>query len=223
MRRNPLVTGYVYHIFNKSIAKYVIFNNNGEFLRFLNVIRYYQHDKPGVEFSHFVRYLDSNKEFINLGDVFKNKKKLVEIIAYCLMPTHFHLVLKQLIDGGVSIFMNNIQNSYTRYFNIKHRRMGPLWASRFKSVLASSDEHLLQLTRYVHLNPVEAKIVKKPQDWEMSSYKEYLLKNKSKAAICKFCDILQINPNSYKYLVEDEDSYREDLERLSDLFIDSEE
>jgi putative transposase len=79
------------------------------------------------------------------------------------MPTHIHLVLRQLKDGGISKFMSNILNSYSRYFNIKHNRKGPLWEGRFRKVLVGSDEQLLHLTRYVHLNPVTACLVDKPK------------------------------------------------------------
>ena len=70
--------------------------------------------------------------------------------------------------------MRRLLNSYTRYFNEKIKRKGPLWEGRFKKVLVNSDEQLLHLTRYVHLNPVSAGIVEKPEDWPCSSYREYI-------------------------------------------------
>lgn len=221
MRRVPLVTGNVYHVFNRSISKFVIFNDNLEFLRFLSAILYYQREKPGAEFSKFINLSDSKMSLFGKDDFLKNKTKMIEIIAYCLMPTHFHLVLEQLVDGGISKFLNNVQNSYSRYFNIKHNRKGPLWESRFKDVLVDSDEQLLHLTRYLHLNPVKAMLVKKPEDWQMSSYREYLLQIEPKHKVCDYNKLLAIEPASYQEFTNDHHSYQADLRNRKDLFLDA--
>jgi putative transposase len=156
MRKEKLVNGKVYHILNKSIAGFEIFKDGMHCSRIIKVIRYYQKEKPLVRFSDFIK-TDKTKQNKYPAKVFSpSRESLVEIIAYCIMPTHFHLILKQLKDRGISIFMNNIQNSYTRYFNIRHKRKGPLWQGRFKNVLVDNDEYLLHLTRYIHLNPVTA-------------------------------------------------------------------
>jgi putative transposase len=204
MRRDLLIVGQIYHIFTKSIAEFSIFNNNSEFLRMLEIIHYYQIEKPEVKFSKFTK---SQK----VRDTNLNKEKLVEIVAYCLMPTHLHLVLKQLKQNGISIFMSNILNSYTRYFNIKHNRKGPLWEGRFKNVLVESDEHLLHLTRYIHLNPVTAYLIDKPEEWPASSYNEYLLNAEDKNKLCNYDKIMNIEPVSYKKFVEDRASYQREL------------
>jgi putative transposase len=98
-------------------------------------------------------------------------EQLVEVVAYCIMQTHFHLILKQVTEDGIAKFMGRILNGYSRYFNSLHSRVGPLWTGRFKNVLIRNDEHLLHLTRYIHLNPVSAGLVTKPEDWDYSSYK----------------------------------------------------
>ncbi len=222
MRKDVLVVGEIYHIFNKSIAEFKIFNNTSEFLRMLNVIRYYQMEKPLIRFSDFLR---SSK--VQLGDVNisfpdrSNKEKLVEIIAYCLMPTHIHLILKQLKEDGISIFMNRILNSYTRYFNIRHKRKGPLWEGRFKNILVTTDEQLIHITRYIHLNPVTAYLVDKPEKWPASSYREYLLKVNERDKICKYDEILNIDQISYKDFVENRISYQRELAKIKNLLIEN--
>ena len=222
MRKDVLVVGEIYHIFNKSIAEFNIFNNTSEFLRMLNVIRYYQTEKPLIKFSDFLR-----SSRVQLGDVNisfpdrSNKEKLVEIIAYCLMPTHIHLILKQLKEDGISIFMNRILNSYTRYFNIRHKRKGPLWEGRFKNILVTTDEQLIHITRYVHLNPVTAYLVDKPEKWLASSYREYLLKVNEMDKICKYDEILNIDQISYKDFVEDRISYQRELAKIKNLLIEN--
>jgi len=205
-----IVTGEVYHVFNKSISEFKIFNSESDFLRIKNVIRYYQIEKQPVKFSEFEERKVKNYTF--------NNKKLVEIICYCLMPTHIHLVVKQLIDLGISKFMNNILNSYSRYFNIKHNRKGPLWEGRFKKVLVETDEQLLHLTRYIHLNPTTAYLVDKPIDWEYSSYKEYI--SDCNERICKYEDIIDIKPDAYKTFVEDRISYQRELAKIRGLILE---
>ena len=207
----PIVTGEIYHIYNKSIAEFVIFNNDDEFLRMKELIRYYQVEQL-VKFSEF-KELKSGmlKEY--------NGEKLIEIICYCLMPTHLHLVVKQLKENGVLNFMRNLSNSYSHYFNIKHNRKGPLWEGRFKKVLVKADEQLLHLTRYVHLNPVTAYLVNDPIEWKWSSYREYIYEN-NEDTICEYDKILDINMNSYKSFVEDRISYQRELAKIKGLMID---
>ena len=218
-RKNPLRTGEVYHIFNKSIAGFKIFNNDSAISRIVALLKYYQINQSPFKFSYFIKANQKEKpEFLwRLG---AEKSHLVEIIAYCIMPTHLHLILKQMKDKGISIFMNNILNSYSRYFNIRYKRKGPLWEGRFKNVLITTDEQLLHLTRYIHLNPVTAFLVDKPHSWNASSYNEYLLNVDEDKKICIYKAILNIEPNVYKSFVEDRVSYQRDLKRIKDLIFE---
>lgn len=183
----------------------------------LEVIRYYQRQKPELKFSKFIQLEKTSQ--ISKKDYLSGNEKLVDLIAYCLMPTHVHLVLKQLKDNGVSTFMCNILNSYSKYFNTKHGRRGPLWETRFKSVLVESDEYLLHLTRYVHLNPSTAMLVDKPENWKFSSYQEYLSQS-NEDCFCKYDDILDITPHSYKNFVEDRISYQQKLAKIKTLLLE---
>jgi len=222
-RKQTLVTGEVYHIFNKSIAEYKIFNNDPDFLRMINVICYYQREKPGLKFSDFIRSPEAkNNHLPPQGWEKGDKEKLVEIIAYCVMPTHLHLAVKQLKENGISIFMGNILNSYAKYFNTKHERKGPLWEGKFQNILIETDEQLLHLTRYIHLNPTTAYLVDKPEDWLISSYREYLFSTDNRR-ICKYEDILDIEPRDYKKFVENRISYQRELAKIKHLLIDEEQ
>lgn len=220
MRKDRLVIGETYHIYNKSIAEYIIYNNEEEFLRMLSVICYYRGERPEVSFSRFLRDNNAEKDHSKNSYVLQDKKALVEIISYCLMPTHFHLILKQLVDNGMSIFMSNVGNSYARYFNLKHKRKGPLWEGGFKSVLIKTDAQLLHLTRYIHLNPVTAHLVNAPEKWSMSSYNEYLSTIEENKRICNYKDILDIEPVSYRRFVEDRISYQRELAKIKKLLFD---
>lgn len=83
------------------------------------------------------------------------KKSLVKILAYCLMPNHFHFLLQQLAPNAISKFLSNLCNSHSRYFNIKYETVGSLYQGRFKAKTVDKDEYLIHLSRYIHLNPVD--------------------------------------------------------------------
>ena len=134
------------------------------------------------------------------------------------MPTHLHLVLKQLMNKGISLYMGKILNSYSHFFNIKHQRKGPLWESKFKNVLVEDDDQLFHLTRYVHLNPVTSFLVEKPSQWHYSSYLEYISKNKNQRISCT--DLIEISPIEYKKFVEDQISYQRELAKIKKVILD---
>lgn len=219
-RKIPLVNGEVYHILNRSIAEYKIFNSKEDYLRMEQVMKYYQ-IKLDHKYSYFITLNGVVKDGFNnyFEEVAKDEENFVQIIAYCLMPTHLHLILKQLEDNGISKYMGDILNSYTRYFNNRHKRKGPLWEEKFKNVLVESDEQLLHLTRYIHLNPTTAFLVKKPEDWDYSSYKEYLGKL-IKFKMCDYANILDINPSLYRKFINDRISYQRELAKIKALVLD---
>jgi len=215
MKGEALVKEEIYHIMSKSIGDSPIFNNETEYQRMRGLLSYYQYEDPPVKFSKFSLHI--KKENPGKKENLKKGEKLVEIIAYSIMPTHFHLILKQNKEKGISIFIKNILNSYTRYFNIRHNRKGPLWEGRFKRVKLETNEQLLHLTRYIHLEPVIKKLVAKPEDWLFSSYREYLAEVKER--LCNFEGFLEINP-SYKEFVEDRIAYPRELEKIKNLIIE---
>lgn len=219
-RKYKLATGEIYHIFNKSIAGFKIFNSRYNSTRMIEIMRYYQRENLSEKFSRFAEYKKIEKEQNYFYNFLQNKEKKVEIIAYCLMPTHLHLILKQLKENGISVFMNTTLNSYSKYFNTKLKRKGPLWESRFKNVLVKTDEQLTHLTRYIHLNPVTAYLVGKPQNWEFSSYREYLGKVSKEDIVCRYEDLLSIQPDSYKEFVNDQIDYQRSLAVIKDLMLE---
>lgn len=221
-RKDVLETNEIYHVFNRSIAEYKIFNNKSEYYRMLNSIQFYQFPSPTTNLNKFIRSLgeqkhDFREKLLNTVD---EKNKLVDIIAYILMPTHVHLILKQLVENGISIFIRNSFNSYSHYFNLKHDRQGPLWQSEFKNVLVENDAQLLHLTRYIHLNPTTARLTEKPEEWEYSSYREYLGEVDKKDKICKFSDLLDVKPSEYRNFVNNRIDYQRKLKDIEHLCID---
>ena len=214
-RRKPLLVGQIYHIFSKSISGYKIFRDDDEYERMKDLLKYYRTESTPMRFSIFqeIKYKEKKQIYEIEGD-----DLLVEIIAYCIMPTHFHLVVKQLKEDGISFFIQQILNSYSRYFNIKTKRKGPLWEGRFQNVVIETDEQLLHLTRYIHLNPVTAYLVNRPEDWKFSSYREFLGEEKEK--LSSFSNILDTTPDNYKKFVDDRIDYQRQLAEIKKLVLE---
>lgn len=190
-----------------------IFNNFYDYNRFFKTFLYYLIEGPKPKFSVFAptsTNLDTNK-------------KIVEIICYCLMPNHFHFLLKQVREGGITEFISKISNSYTKYYNIKNNRVGPLLQGDFKAVHVESDEQLIHLSRYIHLNPLVGYVTKDLEIYRWSSYREYIGLDNSE--ICAKDIILgQFKSlDDYKQFVLDQEDYAKNLEMIKHQLIDFEE
>ena len=217
VRKIPLVMGETYHILSKSIAGYEIFRNEAEYERMKALFRYYQATNTIRKFSLFFNTKDKQefyKKYPSPGE------KLVEIICYCVMPTHIHLVLHQLKEDGITRYINSILNSYSHYFNIKTKRRGPLWESRFSNILIKTDEQLTHLSLYIHLNPVTAYLVDKPQNWPFSSYQEFLGQIEVKQRLCNYVKLMQVEPKGYKEFVDSRIDYQRKLASMKRFFLE---
>lgn len=167
----------VYHIYNRGVEKRDIFTSKNDYIVFLYFLKQYLLSLDDPEKDH------STKERILLRRSFKDK---IEIMAFCLMPNHFHLVVRQKGKNDMTEFMKCLGTSYSMYFNGKYSRVGSLFQGRYKAALVLSDDYLLHLTRYVHLNPVEAGLCDLAEKYEFSSYKDYIGENKIKWISPKF-------------------------------------
>jgi putative transposase len=217
----PLVNENYYHVVNRGIAEIPAFQNRWNYKRFVSYLSYYQNiDVPG-RFSFFLQ-LSKNERIKILSEMKKEKHFYVDIIAYCLMPTHFHLLLKQTVDNGISIFMSKITNSYTRYFNVKNGRKGSLFQGNFKAVKIDNENQLLHVSRYIHLNPYSSGIIKSLSEidkYDHSSLSEYLHLNGN---MCQKNVILSYFNKSYSYkdYVFDRAEYQKELEFIKHLVLE---
>jgi len=212
----PIVTDEVHHVFSKSIAGFKVFRNDREYERMKKSLKFYKTENPRLRFSAFLELKNKN-DFQKKR--FSDNDNLVKIVAYCFMPTHFHLVLKQIKDDGISIFMRRILNSYAKYFNIKTERKGPLWESRFKNIAIYTDEILLHVTRYIHLNPVTGYLVARSDDWLFSSYKEFSEQVGEDEKICDFSELIDIKPKGYRKFVDSNIDYQRKLAYIKKYFL----
>ncbi len=169
-KRPQFVTGEIYHIFNRGVEKRNIFQKISDYFRFIFCL-YELNDKKLVIMRDRI---EKRRERKNRGETPVNRKLLVEIIIFCLMPNHYHLVVRQLIDNGISLFIKKLADSYVGYFNQKHNRkgMGSLFQGHFKSVHIKTDDQLINLAGYIFANPIE--LIEK-------NWKEIGIKNPQKA------------------------------------------
>lgn len=182
MRKTALSTDCIYHIYNRGVEKREVFLNPSYYFRFLSILKHYlNYDYP---YSSLKRSLEKAKSKEGKQTIFQRLETRrieppVEIVSFCLMPNHYHLTVKQLVEGGISNFMHRISTAYTGYFNIRQERSGVLFENVFKAVLVESEEQLLHLTRYQHINPYSLSLTAKDlADYSWSSLPVYLGKKK---------------------------------------------
>jgi len=147
MRKIKFVNGQYYHIYNRGADKRQIFLSNDDYLRFVRSLYNFNDSNP-------VLLKDKIRERISGKPEARPREELVEINCFCLMPNHYHLILRQVVDKGVTEFVRKLNTGYTMYFNKKNQRTGVLFQGKFKARLVDSTEYLLQLSRYIHLNPL---------------------------------------------------------------------
>ncbi len=179
MNREPLATGEHYHIYNRGVDKRRIFSNKGDVERFILSMQFFNSIKPVHGLREVIKESENNKP---------NNKQLVEFVAYCLNPNHYHFILEQLVDGGIAEFMKRLNGGYTSYFNKKYNRNGSLMQGTYKSKLISDNEKLLELSVYVNINNLVHKISGESAKLVRSSWDEY---TKGDEGFCKKTIVLE--------------------------------
>ena len=182
IRKIAFQNEYFYHIFNRGVDKRRIFNSNHDYTRFMENIRDFNNTLTDAQRKH-LKSKSASKSNLSVSDTDESVsdterwrgsvKPLVEIICYSLLTNHFHFLLRQLSDDGITCFMRKLSGGYTNYFNLKNERSGHLFQGAFKAVPVETDEQLLYLSAYVNGN-VEIHKIAKAEDWEWGSYKDYI-------------------------------------------------
>lgn len=220
-RALPLITSEIYHVFNRGIDHRPTFPDKRKLTRALEVITFYRFSTLPVSLSTFLRMSQQRREEI-IKSLEVNSKRLIDIFAYCFMPNHFHFLLRQKQNSGISKFMSNFQNSYTRYFNLRLNRTGPLFLDQFKAVRIETDEQFLHVSRYIHLNPYTSFIVKTVTDLEIypwSSLPEYLGKLKRICTTQMLLSFFKAKTSLKKFIINQAD-YQRSLESIKHLALE---
>lgn len=144
MRKITFQPDHYYHLYNRGVNRQPIFFQPENWIFFLHRLRHYC------------------------------RPDLIDIISYCLMPTHYHLLVRLKTDQLSRPIMQPLSVSYTKAINRQQNRVGPLFQGPFRARLVERDAYLTHLSRYIHLNPVAAGLVARPQDWAYSSYRDII-------------------------------------------------
>ena len=221
-RKIPLATGEIYHVLNRGVASQPIFRSKRDYQRAQETIFFYQIKQLPLSFSRFLSLSSARRQEM-LRERRKKKDFWVEIIAYCLMPNHFHFLLKQVDKSGISIFMSQFSNSYTRFFNLNRNRTGPLLQGKFKAIRIETEEQLNHISRYIHLNPYSSYVVKTLKQtitYPFSSLSEYL--NPQLTSLCQK-EIIMNNfktTSQYEKFVLNRADYQRRLEEIKHLALE---
>lgn len=148
MRKKSFVSGEFYHIYNRGNSKQKIFHDKQDYNNFIGLL-YILNTSQNCNIYNLRRSKNFNTYEIDVQD------RLVDIGAYCLMPNHFHILITEKIEGGISKFMQKIATAYVMYYNKKYGRTGGLFEGKFKSQHIDNDRYLKYLFSYIHLNPIK--------------------------------------------------------------------
>ena len=210
MREIQFINDNYYHIYNRGTDKRQIFSDNADYVRFIHYLYGFNDNKIIPNFSRDIEGGPASN--------IKPRDLLVEIVAFCLMPNHFHLILKQVKDGGITKFMRKLSTGYVMYFNKRNKRSGVLFQGKFKAILIDNDEYLAHLSRYIHINPLEISN-SNLNNYRWSSYLDYI-------GIKNFPSV--INKATINSLFPKEIDYRDfisqfissDLEKINHLILE---
>lgn len=216
MRKIQFQTDEYYHIYNRGVDKRKIFMEDKDYIRFLTGMREFN-QLTLVESLRRLSQIRRQATKVKTGTRCLSVA-LVSIICYCLNPNHYHFILKQLTNNGISKFMHKIGMGYTNYFNKKYNRSGVLLQGKYKAAHIKTDDQLFQISCYINGNP-EIHKINKADKWPWSSYQDYLdLRNN------KLCDkniILKDFPNIEEYkklsdiIIQDSMEKKEDLKKVA--------
>lgn len=216
-QKPSFVTGSYYHLYNRGVAKQPLFHDAQDYRHFLLTLGYYLEDAPAKRLSEVAPVIKAQL-LTSEPDT-----PLVEIVAYCLMPNHFHILVRQLVDDGITTFMRRALNSYTRSFNTRYDdRVGTIYQGRFSAVAVITDEQLLHLSRYIHLNPVVAGLSNTVEAYAWSSYRTYIgIEAPNRLAHPAIVlGMIGNEADRYRTFVEDQISYAQELELVKHLSLE---
>ena len=205
----PFSVGEYYHIYNRGTDKRKIFITDNDYRRFLVLLYLANSNKP-------IRINLRKKSLLNFLETDQGET-FVDIGAYCLMPNHFHLLLKEKTENGISIFMQKLTTAFTMYFNKRHERNGVLFQGVFKAEHLKNDNYLKYIYSYIHLNPIklidptwresgikdQSKAEKFLKQYQYSSYLEYMNTDRKEKVV--------INKNAFPNYFENTDNFEKTI------------
>ncbi len=177
--RKEFVAGGLYHIYNRGIDKMEIYHNTDDYAYFERGLTMYL--CPASELYTALKHATlpvSSKRLTHLlhrASRQKNYSKEIKLLAFCLMPNHFHLLVEQVGERSISQFMKSLQTSYAMYYGKKYERIGPLFQARYKGIHVKNETYYKTVLNYIHHNPSELQFgTQDPEAYLWSSLRDYL-------------------------------------------------
>src|SRR3989344_5266869 len=206
MKRENISVNEYYHVYNRGVGKKIIFKDDRDRFRFLFLILYFQAENNFPQISRIISSYVKHRVF-DINEDVKSKiilNRFVELTGFALMPNHFHLIVKESKEGGMGKYMQRVLNSYTKYFNTRYGVSGHLFEGPYKAVHVESNEQLLHLSAYIHLNPRELKEHRnREHDFSWSSYQDCVEENRWGGLLCNEIFVEQFDSKKeYKNFVQ---------------------
>ncbi len=196
--------GTYYHIYNRGVNKQDIFRDKADFVMFQHLLKRHLSLKPfrdiyGREIAHL--------------------RNDIELLAFCLMPNHFHILVYNKTQRGIVQLTQRVMTAYSMYFNKRYERIGPLFQATYKASLVYEEAYLLHISRYIHLNPID--IGEDYKSYEFSSYMYYMgYKRAEWLQAGRAMELYDSNKHAYAKFVEDYGAMHEDIKNMKYLFAD---
>jgi len=189
------IPGGFYHVYGRGAARRLIFVHDEDRQYFIELLR---------------RYLGPEEMYDINNNPYPSYRGEVQLMAFCLMGTHFHMLLYQAESGRIAEFMKSLISSYTRYYNRKHASYGALLESRYRAVLIQNENYLVHLTRYIHFNPDDY------ESYEWSSLRYYLGEpDPDWLSAAELIEIANLSPSYYHALMQDYEDFAATLSMLN--------
>lgn len=177
-----IAKGY-YYIYNSGVDKRVVFTDDKDFLFFLNLLKAYLSPPDLLKQENIDSKLKTESPYRQKRRELMNLNQQIELLAFCLMPTHFQLLVKQEFPNGITKFMRRLITSYVTYFNKRHGREGNLFQGVYKGVLLSNPQEITKMIEHIHHEPISVRKIGliststgSPAEYAYSSYHHYLAK-----------------------------------------------
>lgn len=201
MRNIQIAVGEHYHIFNRGVNKQTIFHDNNDYSRFLFLLLYFQ---AKIGFKNINRLI---KDFVQHSVLHTHdevvEKRIVEVVVFCVMPNHFHVILKEVEEGGIPMYLQRVLNAYGKYYNTKYEKTGHVFQGPYRAVHILDDTQLLHLSAYIHRNPRElARWFRREDQYPWSSYQDFLGESRWGKLVAPEIILGQFKHKSYKKFVE---------------------
>ncbi len=193
------VSSTFYHVYARGHGKMDIYRDNEDYRVFLNLLK---------------RYLGTEAQKDSCGRTYNNLKGKVDLICYCLMKNHFHLLIYQFESGSMTKLMHGVITCYSRYFNKKYSLSGALFETTYKASIIGTDEYFLHISRYIHLNPVNWR------EYEYSSIGYYSDKRSSDWISTHWVDAMFSSSKEYFAFISDYEGCKSSLDEIKSGLVD---